>query len=370
MITLDITPLQDISSGVGVYTRGLLTGLMQILDKDSLSLCYQGEGLKGLSREEEERLTYSTRLPAYLLYKWWNRFNHPCLDSFLKGTKVYHNPNFYVPPTRKIKTITTVHDLAFLHFKETASRRIVSIYEDRYKTIWERSDAIITPSIFTRDDLLNLLPSLEGRVYPIYFGIDAFFKPLDKEMARKEVEKRFAIKGDFILHVGTIEIRKGHKTLFEAIKILKDKAPLTVCAGKQGWGSREIISMPSRLGIEDKVVFLGALGREDIRLLYNTADIFVFPSLHEGFGMPVLEACACGCPVIASRNSSIPEIGGNAIQLFDTSDSKGLAESIQYLLDNEDIRQEISQLGQERAGSFTWKRNAEEHCKVYNLLKG
>ena len=370
MITLDITPLQDISSGVGVYTRSLLTELMQILSKEELSLFYQGSGIKGLRREETERLTHRSWVPAYLLYRWWNRFNHPYLDFLLKGTRVYHNPNFYVPPAKKIKTVTTIHDLAFLRFRETASRRILSIYEDKYKAIWERSDAIITPSFFTRDDLLNLLPSLEGRVYPIYFGIDAFFKPLDKETLKNDIERRFGIKGDFILHVGTIEYRKGHKTLFEAVRILKDKAPLTICVGKEGWGSNDIMSLPSRLSIGDKVVFSGPLGREDIRLLYNAAGIFVFPSLYEGFGMPILEACACGCPVIASRNSSITEVGGDAIHYINTSDSKGLAMRIEYLLDNDTNRQELSQLGQERARDFTWKKNALEHCTVYNLLRG
>jgi glycosyltransferase involved in cell wall biosynthesis len=246
-------------------------------------------------------------------------------------------------------------------------------YYGQIKRAVESADGIIAVSENTRRDLAELLGVPTERVDVIYHAADERFRPLD-DQAAKEFCQEHDLPESFILWVGILEPRKNLEVLLRALTILRDKEKelhhKLVVAGAKGWLYENTIKLVDELRLADDVIFFGTASVADLLLLYNGARLFVFPSLYEGFGLPPLEAMACGTPVVCSRTSSLPEVLGEAALYFDPLDAEALAEAIQRLAEDEGLRQELRQRGLEQAAKFSWQKTAEQTLAVYRRVYG
>jgi glycosyltransferase involved in cell wall biosynthesis len=231
------------------------------------------------------------------------------------------------------------------------------------------ANAVIADSEATRADLLRLLKIPPERVAVIPLGVRESFKApiLPEEIQR--VRHSYNLPEQYLLYTGTIEPRKGLETLIEALCSLVDTFPhYLLIAGKRGWYSNEILSSVVRCGLERRVRLMGYVPDEDLPALYAGADVFVFPSKYEGFGLPPLEAMACGAPVVASNASSLPEVIGDAGILTPPEDAEALAEAIRRVLESTELQEDLRQRGKLRAAQFSWDETARRTLKVYEQV--
>lgn len=240
----------------------------------------------------------------------------------------------------------------------------------RYKFLFPRTlktaDRIIAVSNSTKRDLINYFNIPEEKIKVILEAADEKFKLLNKEEIN-EVKQKYNLNFPFILYVGTLEARKNIPTLIKAFYKIKKKniEHKLVIAGKKGWKYKEIFETIDKLDLQNDVVFTGYVSDEDLPALYNAADLFVYPSIYEGFGLPPLEAMACGTPVITSNTSSLPEVVGDAGIMVDPCDVDGLTQTMCDVLTNDGLREDMIKKGLERAKMFTWEKCARETLKVY-----
>jgi glycosyltransferase involved in cell wall biosynthesis len=240
----------------------------------------------------------------------------------------------------------------------------------------ERADLILADSENTKDDLVELLGVPRSKVKVIYPGVDERFRPIKDELALNDVRERYELPSRFILSLGTLEPRKNLVRLIEAFSLLSLLSPFPfpfsplslVIAGGKGWLYEDIFRKVEELGLGERVVFTGFVSDADLPVIYNLAELFVFPSLYEGFGLPVLEAMACGTPVVTSNSSSLPEVVGEAGLMVDPMDVEGLAEAMWRALSDHPLRERMIRSGMRRARGFTWEKSAEELLSLYKEL--
>jgi glycosyltransferase involved in cell wall biosynthesis len=265
--------------------------------------------------------------------------------------------------------VVTVHDLALVRFPEFSKRLLGerwSIYKTR-KTL-ERATKVVAVSENTAKDLCDFYQVPPEKVRVIYNGIGEELCSTPSSESLKSVRARYAIpSGDYILYVGGSDSRKNLERLFEAFSILLKKIkPLTlVLTGGMGRGGKEIYGRISALGLERHVVLTGHLPTQELRLLYSGARLFAYPSLYEGFGIPVLEAMACGVPVMTSDTSSLPEVAGNAACLIDPYDIQAMAEAMEKILEDKNLAASLRAKGLERVKAFSWEKAARQTLEVY-----
>ncbi len=272
------------------------------------------------------------------------------------------------PLVHRMRTVVTVHDLGYLRYPDahTAAQRLYL----QISTIWSARAAshLIAVSAATRSDLVRLAGVSPDRISVVHHGVAERFRQPVADPARA----RAIAGGDepYFLYVGTVQPRKNLARVIDAFahasRRLADAgiAPILVIAGKRGWLSDSIARRAGELGIADRVRFVGYVADDDLPALYHGALAFVFPSLYEGFGMPVLEAMACGAPVLTSNSSSLPEVAGDAALIVDPLDTGAIAEGMARLACDAALRQELRQRGYQRAAQFTWDRCAEETLRV------
>ncbi len=269
---------------------------------------------------------------------------------------------------REIKKVLTLHDLTPILFPEMHTRETNLTWESSLKFIKNRTNIVICDSISTKNDCIKLLKIPEKRLRVIPLSADEQYKPLkNKEDIRVELESKYNIDAPFILFVGTLEKRKNVPTLLKSFYKLKKselKHKLVIVGGK-GWKYTKIFDLINELDLQNEVIFTDYVSDEYLVKLYNAADLFVYPSLYEGFGLPPLEAMACGCPVITSNTSSLPEVVGDAGIMIDPNDIDGLAESMLKILTDQELREELSKKSLERSKLFSWEKTAKETWMVY-----
>jgi glycosyltransferase involved in cell wall biosynthesis len=264
-----------------------------------------------------------------------------------------------------LKTIVTIYDMTTFLFPEYHTEETQSIQREKYRFAQDHADAIIAISESTKQDIIRFLGIEAERIHVVYAGVSPEFKPLPEDVVEKTVAKWELVPKTYILHVGTIEPRKNLVKLIEAYDAVWRKRPLTtpklILAGAAGWFFKEVFATIEDLGLEEQVVYVGRVDDVDLPALYNGALFFVYPSLYEGFGMPPLEAMACGIPVLTSNGSSLPEVVGDAGILVEPDNIQSIAEGLSLLLEDS---QELARKGIERAKLFNWQRAAEETTAV------
>jgi glycosyltransferase involved in cell wall biosynthesis len=267
-----------------------------------------------------------------------------------------------------LKTVVTVHDLGaeFLPGYHTFGGREYLLFSTRYAV--KNATALIAVSQATKRDLIEKLGADPAKIFVIHEGVDHhFFKPQESKETER-VKAKYKISGDYFLFVGTIQPRKNLVRLIEAFAKLGERKNLNlVLVGKKGWLADEIYQAPKKFKAKEKVRFLNYVALEDLPALYSGCLAFVLPSLVEGFGLPVLEAMACGAPVILSTASSLPEVGGNAALYIAPEDVGGLVGCMMRILDPS-TRKELSAKSIIQARKFSWEKCAEETLKVFEKI--
>jgi glycosyltransferase involved in cell wall biosynthesis len=283
---------------------------------------------------------------------------------------LYFEPNFIpLPEIGAKKVVVTIHDFSFhLHPQFHPQERVA--YFKKY--FWDRigrADKIVTVSQFVKKEAVELLGVPPEKMVPIYNGVEErFFAPISDQQLKEFRENR-GLPERYLLFVGSIEPRKNLERLLRAYLSLplslRRDYPLLL-AGGRGWNNRKIFEL-----IEDSggdVRYLGYFPREEQPLLYRGATLFLYPSLYEGFGLPVLEGMAVGVPVLTSNTSALPEVGGDQVYYVDPLDQQQIGEGILELLENPSLREKLGRGGAERARQFTWERSAKEHLSLFHSL--
>ena len=368
----------------------------------SLSQSYRGAGiswyiinlLKNLARVSPDFLHYSAFLsdrafqdqtPALALRfsRWptqrpvvrifWEQFIQPLV---LRRTKVdlLHALAFVAPIAAPPPFVVTIYDLSFWRYPEAFrpfNRWYLSWFTARSV---KQARAVITISESTRQDVINFLGADPDRVHTIYCGVDPTFRPLPASAVAAFRTKRH-LPDRFVLYLGTLEPRKNVEGLIRAYAHWRRRtpdAPPLVVAGGKGWYYHEIFELVEALSLTESVRFPGYVPQDELPLWYNAATLFVYPSHFEGFGLPVLEAMACGAPVITSTASSLPEVVGpdGAGFLVDPTDHAALAEAMDQIMTDPDLQAALSAQGQVRAAHFRWRKTAQETVGVYQKVLG
>lgn len=295
----------------------------------------------------------------------------PYSRYFGKNADLTHFFNYIVPPGVHGRTVVTVHDMVYKAFPETVRARTKYMLDMGLKSSMKRADMIVTDSEFSKAEILKYFPKYENKLRVVPCGVDpSRFRPCERPERIPEVKKSLGISGEYFLYLGTIEPRKNLERLIEAYWIFTRKigsdAPKLVLAGGKGWLYDNIFAKVTDLGLSDRVIFTKYVPSEDMNPLMCGALAFVFPSIYEGFGMPPLEAMACGVPVLASDAASLPEVTGDCAVICNAYSSESIADGLGRLYSDASLRQSLSERGIERAKSFTWKSSA---MKLYNVYK-
>jgi glycosyltransferase involved in cell wall biosynthesis len=298
----------------------------------------------------------------------WNSIRFPAIETRGFNADILHCPDFLVPPTSNKKIILTIHDLAFMRYPQFNFEWFIKKYTKEVKRNSAISRKIIAVSKSTGNDVAEFLGVRKDRIEVIYEAAEESFRKLeDSELDRSLLDK-FNIKDKFMLSVGTVEPRKNYVTLIKAYNLLKSKHDdfkwKLVIVGRTGWLSEAAYQEYEKSPFREDIIFVGRITDEELIQIYNLAEIFVYPSIFEGFGLPVIEAMQCGLPVIASNTSSIPEIIQDRKLLFNPADEEDIAKKILVLKDGA-MRERLSEKAIKNASIFSWKKTAEKTLKVY-----
>lgn len=292
------------------------------------------------------------------------------MDRLLPNVALFHGTEHLLPPTRRVRTVFTLHDLIpqlFPQFHLPLNRWFLDRMFPRFL---RRADAVIAVSECTRRDAMRIYGIPEDRITVVYNGVHPRFKPgLTAERA-SEVRARYRLPDRYILYVGTIEPRKNLERLAEAFAALKaDGFPHgLVLAGSRGWLDQPVFDRVAALGLQGQATLPGFITDDDLPAVYGAADLFVFPSLYEGFGLPALEALACGVPTVVSNASSLPEVVGDAAIQVPPEDTHALVDAMRRTLTDEALRARLAARGPRQAAQFTWERTAAETLAVYERV--
>lgn len=281
--------------------------------------------------------------------------------------QVYHSTGFTLPffKPKKIKHVVTIADMTF--FSHSIYHIWWKVWYFRYMIPYalKKADRVITISESTKEDILKMIKISSKKIKSIYLGVDAHLTPQKERGQQKRLEK-YSITRPYILFVGMLEPRKNIMGLIRAYAQVKEKdSHHLVLVGKKGWKYEDIFMTVKELGLQNMVHFLGYVPDEDLSSLYSSATCFVYPSFYEGFGIPVLEAMACGCPVITSNNSSMKEIAGNAAVLIDPENKEAIADAIELVISNKKEQERMRKAGLLHVKKFRWETMAQETKNLY-----
>lgn len=363
-IGIDISQIVYEGTGVARFTEGLVDAILRY-DKNNEWIFFFSGLRKKLNEELEKKIKRSRhklikwKLPPSLLSLLFNDLHKfspfTSLDWFITS-------DWTEPPTR-IKKATVVHDLVYLRYPETVDKRIKLQQRKRLNLVKKESRVIFADSKSTKDDLVKFLEIPIDKIHVIYPGVE-IQKPTSNQI-KKTLEKYQLDNKSFILTVGKIEPRKNIKRLIEAFTKLPKNSTNLVIVGPKGWGTDFDVSI--HRNIRNRVFFLGYVSDEELYSLYLSCIFFIYPSIWEGFGYPVVEAITLGTPVATSNNSSLAEIGKDVTLLFNPFEVDDIKNALQRMIDDGELRKKLSEKGKERSKFFNWKNYYEKTIKVLNI---
>ena len=364
-IGIDARLVHYTQAGIGQYIIRLTQALAAINREDQFILLQH--------RADTVPLVHQ---PNFRRVGLWTPSHHR-LEQWLLGLElprreldVLHSPDFIPPFHNGFRSVITIHDLAFLLYPHFLTRESARYYGQIDQAV-QRADHIIAVSESTRRDTCRLLGVSEAKITVIYEAAHPGLRPIDREVALEHVRARFGISADYILFVSTIEPRKNVAGLLRAYRRLCDdyKVPHgLVLAGARGWLSDEVYALVDELNLSARCRFLGPVSSDDLVYLYNAATCLAHPAFYEGFGLPPLEAMACGTPVVVSNVGSLPEVVGDAALLVDPNDTEALAVALGQILTDADLRAMLRSKGLAQAARFSWRPAAEETLAVYRRV--
>jgi len=311
-----------------------------------------------------------SRMPRAALRLMWKYVHAPSAESLVRQKiAVLHGTDRITAPPKKAKIVVTVFDLTPIKHPTYHTKGMISRYISDFPHLLKNADMVIAISNCTKNDIIEHFDVAEERVRVTPLAANDDYKQISDKNAIDKIKSIYDIDKDYILFVGTLEPRKNLVNLLKAYSILPDYLKhdyaLVLC-GKKGWYYEEIFETVRELKLENKVIFTGYVPDEDIPLLMNGAAVFVYPSFYEGFGLPPLEAMACGTPVISTNVSSIPEVVGDAGILVSPTDVEELSDAMLRVLDSETLKAQLSEKGLKQASKFSWRATAGKTMEVYN----
>ncbi len=363
-IACDARPLSKNKAGIGQYTNSLLKHILTSEPTINLILCSNKE----IDFEKNQRIKL-IKNNSFLWRKNSNLWLQSLLPVILKKNKVdlFHGTLFLDPILSHVPSIITIYDMVLNTFPETMSWKNRLPLKLLMKSSAKKAARIIAISESTKKDIIKFIEIQPEKIRVIYPGVSKNFSPLNDENDGVILDS-LKLSPGYILTVGTLEPRKNLIRLLNAYKMIVSgdgEIPQLVIVGGHGWLKVDINKIVDSLGLSKKVLFTGYVSDNDLPALYRNAKIFVYPSLYEGFGLPPLEAMACGIPVISSDTSSIPEVVGDAGLLVDPYRTDEIARAINIVLRNEELYTRLKRAGITRSGLFSWDKTAQETIKLY-----
>ena len=369
-IGIDYTAAARQGAGIGRYTRELIAAVLALQPPHDFVLLAGTAGLGEAWEAQAVRLR-ELAVPGRLTLRtlpltddWmarlWHRLRLPLPANLITGKlDLFYAPDFLLPPlVGSVRTFVTIHDLSFLRHPETFPPQLRAYLDSAVPRSAARADAILTDSEATRRDVIDLLGVAPERVTTLLLGVSEAFTPDAAPGERFRLQQTYAIGArPYILAVGTVQPRKNYARLIDAVDRVREVVDVDLLlVGQPAWLADEVLNAAAE---RDHVRLLGFVADSDLPALYRQAAVLAFPSLYEGFGLPPLEAMACGTPVVASTASSVPEAVGDAGLLIDPLDVPGWADALIETLTDPSLRTGLTQRGLARAAGFTWKRVAQ-----------
>jgi len=380
---LDVTSLinhgQDI--GAGRYILNLIKGMLS-LDEDIeyilFGTCSDSRYLPlayGLKQEfPHSHMGFRFFKAGQKMLKTRELLRFPPIELLGLRGDIVHAMDYNIPPTINKNIILTIHDLAFMRFPELNFEWFIKKYSRMVAKNTLLSKKILAPSQSTAHDIHKYFNTEKHKIETVHLAAAPAFRLLPSSEIDCLVPEAFGIKPPFLLSVGTIEPRKDFPTLIGAYNTARQRQPgfihRLVIAGRTGWKSEETYRTREASPYKDDIIFTGRLTDRELVQMYNQADVFVYTSLFEGFGLPPLEAMSCGLPVICTDSSSLTEVVDDAGILVPPGNTRVFAEKILLVTGSRDLKKKLSQSSLKRAGEFSWKKTAEKTLSVYREAAG
>jgi len=367
-ICIDVSPAVHGRAGIGRYVQSVTAALLTAAPEQPFVMFYN----RAAQARPEPPLDRVPALNNALADKPWRlrvllaQLMRRCQDGMLPGVGLFHATDHVLPCLKHIASVFTVYDVTFAVYPETQTVLNRWFLKLAFPRFLRAAHAVIAISESTRRDLLRLFGPFDASVHVVYGAVDARFQPATPDAVAR-VRTRYRLPERFVLFVGTIEPRKNLARLLEAICTLREAGtpvPLVI-AGRAGWHYRPFADQLRRTALGGLVILPGPVPDAHLPALYSAAEAFVFPSLYEGFGLPVLEAMACGTPVVASQAASLPEVAGEAALLVDPHDVRQLAASIRQVWQDAGLRAELRGKGWQQVGRFSWEKAAQQTLRIY-----
>lgn len=366
-LCLDIQSALGQTAGVGRYTRMLARHLAAQRGMDELMLFHfdfnrKGSGLT-LPGVQQRAVRW---VPGRLVQYGWQTLQFPPFDWFSGPADVYHFPNFIRPPLRRGRSVVTIHDAAFLRFPETLEEKNFRYLSRHILHTVRSSDAILCVSAFTARELEELMAVPSRKLHVIPPGLTTDIRRAD-DASIAAIRRKRELDRPYLLSVGTLEPRKNYPFLIEVFERLDFDGDLVI-AGMKGWKTESILARHEASPRRDRIRFLEFVGDDELPALYSGAELFVMPSMYEGFGFPPLEAMQCGTPVLSAATGSLPEVLGDAAVMLEGFDAVAWADTIEGLLGDSARRAALIAAGARQASAYTWEKTAQRTWQVYRSL--
>lgn len=372
LIAIDYTPAIRQRAGIGRIIRGQVQALIADNPGYELRLFVAGS-VTEQDRREAPLPLYTTPLSERTMVRLWHRLNSPWprVEWFTGGPlSLFHATDFVLAPNRARYQLVTVHDLAFLFYPEAALPSLQHYLNVVVPRSVRRADHILADSYHTAQDLQAQWRIPAEHITVVQGAVDhAHFRPITDAQQLAAVRRRYGIgERPFILGLSSLQPRKNFVRLIMAFQRTRQEAKLPhrlVIGGGRGWLYEEIFAKVQELRLQEDVLLPGFIADADLPALYSAAELFAYPSLYEGFGLPILEAQACGTPVLTADNSCLPEAGGSAALYVKAEEVASIADGLLKLIQGAGLRQQLRSAGLRQAAQFTWQRSAQQLLAVY-----
>lgn len=371
-IGFDATPAVRQGGGIGRYTRELLRALGAVDTESRYRLFFASRRVPyPLPPLPPNFHVRQLPLDDVWLARLWHRARVPVLVNWITGAlNLFHSPDFTLPPVAHgTRTLLTVHDLTFVRDPESALPELRRYLNAVVPRSVARADHILADSAATRADLMEVYNTPAEKISVLYSGVNADFKPVREAAQLAAVRAKYRLgERPFIFAVGTLQPRKNYARLIQALARLPLPDVQLVIAGGKGWLFEAIFAEAERQHVTERVLFPGFVDDEDLPALYSAAAVLAYPSLYEGFGLPLLEAMACGTPVVTSNASCLPEVAGDAALCVSPTDVEALSGALEQVLTDTALRSSLIEKGFMRAAQFKWENAARQLITLYQQL--
>jgi len=366
-IVMDLRSIRNLESGDGQFSSQIINQCASLDNSNEYILLVRPEN-KELFKIDGPN--FALRVENINPYSFKERF---VLGKIIKNINpdIYHTFTFSAPLAVDCKVILSIYDITHLVFPHLFSLRLNLYYKFIVSKCVKRANAILTISQHSKSDIANRFQVEPGKIKSIYCGVNSLYKPIDKEKARKYIKDKFSVSGKFILYVGQVKKHKNIRTTLYSFQKIRQNGysdiKLVICGrgcNKVDW----LLKLIGALGLKERVKLIDTPSNIDLLHFYNSAELFIYLSLYEGFGLPPLEAMACGMPVVSSNVSSLPEVLGDAALLTDPLDINAISDAIMKVLLEQCLKENLIKNGIARASSFRWEGSARSLLELYREI--